>query len=496
MWPLPLALILVPLVAAASVKDARPMRSAYLAPAPGPLLPQDARPMRSAYLVRHAPVFDREFQQHDLEVKETLQSSQTPTEDILRWAARNGATVSDSLTVNRVGLTIKKETPPGTVLLSVPMSLHVHSDNASKSSMRQIFQKQDVPLAALDAESHELRLTVALLALSKAGRNEKMAEYMSSLPTPEENSDHNVYMAQTGLLVSFQDLPISETVRQYQLDSQKRFEDFKSMGGRAQANDWEWADSLVRTKAFQNPHGGLMLVPVVDLIGTTLDASRQNVEIVVGDGAGGAIQVRAKRHLSPGMELLGPTHGTPAMREETVSSRGDAAACSRLSQAVTNVMKGYNASANCAAQPAQVSQKVAFCTLAGIAAMGCSECTAFPCKDNFCTCGGSSTPSFVAHLLDTVQFDFSRASAERPLLVSICLVLGVVLVVIRSFRLLDATKRGARRDRSHRGTSSSASLTSQDSDGSDSKQKNIKSQKSQKNVKSTEGGLNLDSDVY
>merc|ERR1719238_2195016 len=115
-------------------------------------------------------------------------------------------------------------------------------------------------------------------------------------------------------------------------------------------------------------------------------------------------------------------------------------------------MKGYNASRDCKAEPAEVSQKGAFCNLAGMAAMGCSECVDFPCKNNVCTCGEIG---ILGRLFSKMHFDFWSASAERPLLVSLCASLFIVLVLIRSYRLIEAITPPSHREQSQKGGKSS-----------------------------------------
>jgi hypothetical protein len=440
----------------------------------------------TANLVRRRPNFHLGVDRHDMYIKDTSQSPRAPPEDILQWVAKNGATISDSIAVSSQGLTTKKEAVAGTVLLSVPANLTIQSDTAAGSRLEKLLQDEKIPLVGFNAESHELRLAAALLVLSRGG-HEALSGYVKRLPTPAQNRDLNLFMAKKELLASFQDLPIAPRVLEYQISSNKRLEQFQSLGGRADASDWEWADSLVKQNAFRRErHGSLMLVPAVDRVVTTMDASKQTVEINIGDKSG-PIQVVAKQHLYPGMDLLGPLRGSEIMRDETVSLRGDAGACSRLSEAVANIMKSYTVSGDCLKSPAQVSQKAAFCNLAGMAASGCSECTAFPCKNNACSCGDNS---FATRFFATIKFDFWGASAERPLLVSCCVFLGVVLVVVRSFRLLDSTKPRSRRSLGSQ--SSSTSQASGDSDDNGVK----KGQNRVSKVKFAEGGLNLGNDGY
>jgi hypothetical protein len=362
----------------------------------------------------------------------------------LHWARKQGVTVLHGVMVdaNSGGLTVTKKVQKGTVLLSIPSLLVVQSANMNGTAeLIGIFNEQHAPIAALSSDSHELRLTAAIMVLANGTDNHPFGAYDGGLPNLNSNHNQNIFMANANLLKSFKDLPLVDTVKQQQLESQRRFQEFKSMGGHISEKEWEWADSLMKASTFQDPNGGLMLIPTLDLVRPTVLASKQNVDIKIGDPSKGEpTQVVAKEDLQRGTELMGPRLDMQFKSTSSSAMNADATSCSRLSKAVTQAVPSYNSSVDCVGDLQRPEQKDLFCQLAGEAVKVCSRCDTFPCPRNFCACGG-----FFEHVMHSFYFDIWEASEERPLLVSLLVLVGAVLVTLRGFRLIDATKPKSRR---------------------------------------------------
>lgn len=369
------------------------------------------------------------------------------SDELLKWAKKYGVRGVDKLEISEfkrgpAGRVVRSLTPrtpvmKGDVVLSVPAELIVYSSGErSLKRLRNLFMDSGIPVSALDSPSHQLRLTVALLALHGFS-SDNWDGYFQSLPSQAELRQSHPTEASPGLLWTFRDLPVVEKIKQQQTRRAKDLEYFWSIGGRVSPEDWEWADVTVSSRTWAGPRGsseGLMLVPVADFVSSGLE-SEQNLRTRLGDPEKNEpFELIAAMDIAPGVELV-DYYGAasdelwvqswgmvlPGNAERFAVAALDQKACSQLSEAVGPAIGGDDQT--CRAPEAQ-PQKEAFCTLARLSVEHCRDFGPLPCRDNLCLKATG------------IIGDIQRVNAQRPWLLRALVLLFCLLFFIRFANLL------------------------------------------------------------
>jgi len=368
------------------------------------------------------------------------------TDDTLRWAASRGIQGTTNLQVAEFkrpltgkvvrSLAVKSAVKAGDVVLSVPANAVLSSSsNETLAYLTPLLNNAALPTASLHAESHQLRLTVALLVLHNFARTE-WGPYFGSLPSPSEYRESHPTLAQASLLDAFRDLPIVDKIKQQQMKRAEHLSEFWTLGGRVSPEDWEWAEVVVSSRAWADADGaasGITLVPIADFIKAGLEAD-QNVYTVLGDPSKKEpFKVVAKRDIAAGEELL--DNYIQASDDVWAESWGilvpgngvrhqpallDRFSCRRLAAEAGPSM---SAQEEVCKAPEGVLQKEAFCTLAQLAAEHCPDY--IPCPTSLC---GPRSAAIVR--------DFHRAHTERPALLWALFLLFAILMGVRGANLL------------------------------------------------------------
>eukprot|EP00929_Paragymnodinium_shiwhaense_P071246 TRINITY_DN36232_c0_g1_i1.p1 TRINITY_DN36232_c0_g1~~TRINITY_DN36232_c0_g1_i1.p1 ORF type:complete len:377 (+),score=97.37 TRINITY_DN36232_c0_g1_i1:139-1269(+) len=329
---------------------------------------------------------------------------------MLRWAVQSKVQGAEDLYFKKFpkgpdnfpvrGLAARKDYRKGDEVVRIPGDVLMWSRSGNLVSSH-LSQLPGVPAQLLEEECagvvsmeegdcDRLRLAAALMATRegaerKEGGDLHWAPYVRNLPSWEDFWMYHPVAGDELLLKSFDKLPIVKNIRDTQATTNRRFEVYKKLGGKAAEKDFKWANLVVHAYCWGGVHGrGEMIAPVGDSFNTAtpeqqnLAEVREGTELPGGDWAGSFV-FRATKDIPAGAELLDNYQSDVTDDSFTASwgfplrgskeSQLTPADCKELMGTVGSSMKSVSSS--CRA-PAEQPQAVAFCSLSRLALEHCS----------------------------------------------------------------------------------------------------------------------------